>query len=80
MLENEDEEGVDHGVRKIMEDSRDIRRICNNSSCLTVKTKSTSNGFNESNQVKMLTCRRCKIATYCSVSSVATAGISRLMT
>lgn len=67
--DDDDDDDFDPGVREIMEDSRNITKICNNSNCLTVRTRrGASNTLPEPDDIKMLVCSKCKVATYCSVS------------
>lgn len=65
--EDDDEVDVDPEVRQIFEESANIRKICNNTACLNVKMKK---GTGNTEDVKMLRCSRCTVATYCSVSGL----------
>ncbi|KAJ3551109.1 hypothetical protein NM688_g4930 [Phlebia brevispora] len=61
---DDEDEDVDPEVRKIWEESSKVRKICNNPKCLTVKMKKSAKA--DAEDVKMMYCSRCKVATYCS--------------
>ena len=60
----DDDDDLDPDVQKIYDESKNIKRICNNAKCLRAKMK---NG-KEEGSLKMLRCTGCSVATYCSVS------------
>lgn len=62
LFKDDDEDEVDPEVYEIFENSRKVRRICGNPGCLRTKNKGSSG----EDDIKMLQCSRCSVATYCS--------------
>ncbi|KAF7792042.1 hypothetical protein EIP86_003069 [Pleurotus ostreatoroseus] len=60
-----EEEDVNPEIRKILDERTQVRKICNNPKCLTVKMKKKRE--EDIPDIKMMCCSRCKVATYCSV-------------
>lgn len=74
--DEEDEDEVDPEIHRIFQESASVRKICSNPDCLVVRRR---RGEGEGNDMKMLQCSRCTVATYCSVRIFGTLQSSRVV-
>lgn len=61
---------LDPEVDRIFKGRMNIRKICSNPECLSVKVKRKAREAGEGDEnTKMMVCSRCKVTNYCSVSA-----------